>query len=939
MTTETGTGSGMADRPEPWTDGLGLLVEATGVLSEPWKPSEIGSSMAPLVAAVAGSEHAFVCVTDPESGVLIVRAGLGVFSNLVGAVWSGRAEPSDAGRFPDQRAVVTEGAPLARTRPELRDLGMRSLIEAPLGSAGVGGVIGAGFLTAGASFGRPQVESLTLLGLIGALKLESGQLSEFARRELRERQRTEEELRELIGWLERSEDELRQSRAETIARLAHAAEFRSLETGVHVERMSRYCATLAARLGFSEERTEVLKVASTLHDIGKIAIPDHVLQKPGPLTDAERSVMTRHAEIGNELLTGSASEVLEVAALVAFTHHEWFDGSGYPRGLVGEEIPIEGRIAAVADVFDALISDRVYRPAIPLPEALAIMREGRGTQFDPQILDLFLESIDEIGSSPNSSPTAEDPLDPDGSTAGWHQHNPSELDVPARPRAAARVSVRRPGPTATGVDDHGVINPERLRAICEEAVGVLEKTGDSREAIDLAIAHIAHGWEGKLIASVYLLEHERLWVISQRGYAEVVHDGFSLDNGVMARAVRCRETQFVADVTDDPDFVAAIAGLVSEVAVPFPPDAPVGVFNLETIDIKLPAEVSSLFDPFVAALSARLETMRAGLGLDIASLARLCVHASSLRGSQAITEFAARTFGRLLNLESAQLVLRANNGSGQIASHWRRPDSQLAPLSPVALDLLVQTEGHDAAVTAFGVAPAATLGRDTAADSRAPWVVWFPLRVAGRELGILVGRAATREIDRELIEAVSLIAQHTAALIDIAQRLRREERAATTDALTGLLNRRGFEERLAQELARTERHNETLALLSIDCDGLKRINDLDGHSVGDKALQQMATTIRAHRRVSDPSARLGGDEFVMILPGTTAAQAAEIAERIRSDVATELLGSGHRLTASIGLAMFPDDATTADALLLAADSALYQAKRQGGDRLVTVLTT
>ena len=649
--------------------------------------------IAPLVAAVAGTEHAFVCVPDPETGLLVVQAGLGVFAGLVGSVWSQRAEPSRGGRFPDQKAQVTGASTaVARQRPELFGLGVSCLVEAPLGGAGLGGVIGAASLKAGARFGRRQVESLTLLGLIGALKLESGQLSEFAQRELRERQRTEEELRELVGWLQRSEDELRRSRAETISRLAYAAEFRRLETGVHLERMSRYCAKLAARLGLSEERIEVLRAANTLHDIGKIAIPDQVLQKPGPLTESERSVMTRHAEIGNELLTGSASEVLEMAALVALTHHERFDGTGYPHGLAGEEIPLEGRIAAVADVFDALISDRVYRPAMSLPEALAIMREGRGSHFDPQILDLFLESIDELQSPPNGQPILKDPPGPDASSFGWDEPAPWSADTPARNRVAARESVPAGGPTATGIDDHGMVNPARLRELCEEAVAVFEKTGDGKEAIDLAIAHIAHGWEGKLIASVYLVEHDRLWVISQRGYAEVLHDGFPLDQGVMARAVRRGETQFVADVTHDPDFVATTGGLVSEGAVPFPTDAPVGVFNLETVDLKLPAEVAGLFDPFVAALSGRLETMRSGLKVDVASLTRLCVHASSLRGSQAIAEFAARTFGRLLNLESAQLVLRSNTGPGQIASHWRRPDSQLAALSPGALELLAQTE-------------------------------------------------------------------------------------------------------------------------------------------------------------------------------------------------------------------------------------------------------
>jgi hypothetical protein len=160
MATGTGTGSGTSDAPERWVDGLGLLVEATGVLCEPWKPSELGSSILPLLAAVAGTEHAFVCVTDPESGLLVVRAGLGVFSSLIGAVWSEGTGRSGGGRFPDQKARVTGRTALSRRRPELFRLGVRSLIEAPLGAAGLGGVIGAGWLNAGARFAGRHAEPL-----------------------------------------------------------------------------------------------------------------------------------------------------------------------------------------------------------------------------------------------------------------------------------------------------------------------------------------------------------------------------------------------------------------------------------------------------------------------------------------------------------------------------------------------------------------------------------------------------------------------------------------------------------------------------------------------------------------------------------------------------------------------------------------------------------
>jgi len=204
------------------------------------------------------------------------------------------------------------------------------------------------------------------------------------------------ELWNAIAQLENAEKELRLSREETIQKLSIAAEFRDDETGRHIERMSRYCGLLAGTMDEDSERVEILRLASQMHDVGKIGIPDQILLKPGPLTPDERVVIERHCDIGYRILVGSKSNLLNVASTVALAHHEKFDGSGYPRGLVGEEIPIEGRIAAIADVFDALTSDRVYKRAMPLGKALDVLREGRGTHFDPDLLDLFLSSFDSV---------------------------------------------------------------------------------------------------------------------------------------------------------------------------------------------------------------------------------------------------------------------------------------------------------------------------------------------------------------------------------------------------------------------------------------------------------------------------------------------------------------------------------------------------------------
>lgn len=191
-------------------------------------------------------------------------------------------------------------------------------------------------------------------------------------------------------------ESLQQAQEETVRRLSRVAEFRDDQTGEHIQRMAHYCHLLGCKLGLPSELCELLRIASPLHDVGKVAIPDGILLKEGPLTVEERRMMERHAEIGHQMLAGSGQKLLDFAAMLALTHHEHFDGSGYPRGLVGEAIPIEGRIAAVADVFDALTSDRIYRTAFTVPEAVNTLRQRRGTHFDPEVLDAFLDSLDEV---------------------------------------------------------------------------------------------------------------------------------------------------------------------------------------------------------------------------------------------------------------------------------------------------------------------------------------------------------------------------------------------------------------------------------------------------------------------------------------------------------------------------------------------------------------
>ncbi len=212
---------------------------------------------------------------------------------------------------------------------------------------------------------------------------------ELERAAAAERASLESAVAERTRDLEAAVDDVRAARLESVYLLAKAAEWRDSDTGEHLLRMSSICAMVAAQLGESKEHCDLVREASVLHDVGKIAIPDAVLLKPGLLSSEEEELMRRHAAIGHELLTSAASPLLQLAAEIALTHHERWDGAGYPRGLSGDAIPLVGRIAAVADTFDAITSDRPYRRARSAATAIAILEAERATQFDPAVVDAF----------------------------------------------------------------------------------------------------------------------------------------------------------------------------------------------------------------------------------------------------------------------------------------------------------------------------------------------------------------------------------------------------------------------------------------------------------------------------------------------------------------------------------------------------------------------
>ncbi len=206
----------------------------------------------------------------------------------------------------------------------------------------------------------------------------------------------EAEVAKRTEQLSQAFEKIKLASLETIYRLSRAAERKDEGTGAHIQRMSRFSAAIARQIGLDDSAVEAILYAAPMHDLGKIGIPDQILLKPGRLDPDEWEIMKQHSILGVQILEGSDAESIKLAEAIALTHHEKWDGSGYPRGLKGSEIHLAGRITAIADVFDALTSKRPYKAAFPIEKAFIIIKEGRGSHFDPQVVDAFFTVEDEI---------------------------------------------------------------------------------------------------------------------------------------------------------------------------------------------------------------------------------------------------------------------------------------------------------------------------------------------------------------------------------------------------------------------------------------------------------------------------------------------------------------------------------------------------------------
>ena len=351
-------------------DMLRIIFDYTAKIADEKRLDHLLMLMADMGRAMVRADRCTVWLLDPENGELRTRAAhqlpeIRIPSN------SGLVGHTIATGLP---VIIDDPYNDARFNPEVdRQTGYRteSILVIPIRNND-GMVMGAfqaiNKRTPNGKFLPKDLEYLSLVAYYSGKSLESAMLA----------------------------NEIEETQKEIIFVMGEIGETRSKETGNHVKRVAEYSKILALKYGLSEAEAERIKTASPMHDIGKVAIPDAILNKPGKLTPEEYEIMKSHTVIGYNLLKGSKRRLLNAAAIIAIQHHEKWNGTGYPYGLRGEEIHLYGRITAVADVFDALGSERAYKKAWEIDRILQLFREERGEHFDPRLVDLFMENLDEF---------------------------------------------------------------------------------------------------------------------------------------------------------------------------------------------------------------------------------------------------------------------------------------------------------------------------------------------------------------------------------------------------------------------------------------------------------------------------------------------------------------------------------------------------------------
>ncbi len=721
------------------------------------------------------------------------------------------------------------------------------------------------------------------------------------------RKELESEVTRRTEELKHAFEKIKTASLDTIYRLSMASEYKDEDTGAHIKRMSRYSAGVARRMGLNESTIETILYAAPMHDLGKIGIPDRILVKPAKLDPVEWEIMKLHTVIGAKILKGSDAEFIKLGEIIAQTHHEKWDGSGYPGGLKGIEIPIVGRIVAIADVFDALTSKRPYKEPFSIDKSLAIIREGRGSHFDPDIVNAFFAIQDEILTIKKQYADDFQPaFDIPELKALLQQYNHEEL------HEEPEVSKVQPKKSEDLINA-SEFRYRRLFEAAREGILILDaETGQIVDVNPFLIEMLGYSREEFLGKKLWEIGPFKDVVASKQSFTDLQSKKYMRyeDLPLERNDGKLISVEFVSNVyfVDNREVIQCNIRDITERKI-----VEEALAQAAERDSAVSVVASKLFSSIsIADISALiLETAQRFTGSTYGFVGYI-----DLENGYTISPAMTRGIW-----ESSQIKDETNvfNKFGKLWGWILNKPLALFTNTPEDDPRFTKTTPGGSPIHNFLSAPA----------------------LIGTELvGQVVLANSNRDYDQQDLKFIERLDTLYAIAIQHQRTEDKIRKLAYHDLLTGLPNRALFNDRYTIALAGAKRYHKNISLMVLDIDHFKNINDTLGHGAGDEVLKDFSSRMLSILRKTDTVTRIGGDEFVIMIPDVVeTGQVANVAQKVLEATRKPFMYHDHevRITASIGISSYPENGEDVEMLLKYADIAMYHIKETGRDSFASYI--